>query len=94
MGCRMFMLACIWAIGAGPAVARQCAVCDDFDSRALGDLCAQSGWEEWGDRLGRDACGVVTDEQAFNGSQSLKIVGDPGGQSTWSYPSSADSHNR
>ena len=46
-------------------------ICDDFDSYTLGGLNAQSAdWDVW-DGTGGD--GIVTNEQAQSGSQSMKI---------------------
>jgi hypothetical protein len=76
----MCLVSCIALLGASVAAGQRCGLCEDFDGYAAGDLCAQTAWEEWPNRQGMDGCDVVTDELALNGSQSLKIVGDPGGQ--------------
>ncbi len=52
---------------------------DNFDSYTPGNLCNQSGWEEWVGST--DVCGTVTTEQAFSPPHSLKIVGTPPGMS-------------
>ena len=50
---------------------------DNFDAYPQGPVCGQGGWEEW---IGStDVCATVTSEQAFDGPNSLKIVGTPGG---------------
>ncbi len=41
------------------------------------EVCGLNGWEEWSGS--EDVCGGVTTEQAFSGTQSLKIVGSTGG---------------
>jgi hypothetical protein len=50
---------------------------EDFESYSLGPVCGQGGWEEWAGST--DVCGVVTNEHAFGGSRSFKIVGNIGG---------------
>jgi hypothetical protein len=50
---------------------------DNFDSYTPGTLCPQGGWEEWAGSV--DACGEVSTEFAFSGSQSLKLIGNVGG---------------
>jgi hypothetical protein len=52
---------------------------DNFDSYTPGVLCPQGGWEEWAGSV--DVCGDVSTDFAFDGTQSLKITGNPGGSS-------------
>jgi hypothetical protein len=47
---------------------------DDFESYPLGNLCGQRGWEAWDDNPA--ACADVTDEEAFSGTQSLRLDAD------------------
>jgi hypothetical protein len=49
---------------------------DEFDDYDLGDVCGQSGWEEW--EGSSDVCGQVTDAEQWSGSQSLLIEGASG----------------
>jgi hypothetical protein len=50
---------------------------DDFESYPLGNICGQGGWEPWFNNA--NVCSVVSDAQAFSGSQSLKVQGAVGG---------------
>ncbi|MFO0858006.1 MAG: LamG-like jellyroll fold domain-containing protein [Phycisphaerales bacterium] len=50
---------------------------DDFDASTQGSVCGQNGWEQWAGSV--DVCGQVTRQFAFDGVQSLQIVGNPGG---------------
>jgi len=66
---------CFDSCSACPAAGLVCdtaaIICDDFESYTLGGLNAQStDWDTW-DGAGGD--GIVTNEQALSGSQSMKI---------------------
>jgi hypothetical protein len=50
---------------------------DSFDAYTVGTLCPQGGWQEWIGSV--DVCGEVSTDFAFDGTKSLKIVGNPGG---------------
>ncbi len=68
-------------IGASALQLEQGTICpsfsDDFESSSVGEACADGSWEAW--QHGVDVCGQVTEERAFSGARSLKIVGTPGG---------------
>lgn len=66
---------CAVALMAGAAWGQ--AFHEDFDSYAVGDVCAQSAWEPW--IPGDDVCGEVSDEVVFSGGRSLLIQGAVGG---------------
>jgi hypothetical protein len=66
--------ACAVALLAGAASGQ---FSDNFDSYAVGDICAQSTWEPW--TPGTDVCGVVNDEVFFSGGRSLFVEGAIGG---------------
>lgn len=53
------------------------ALVDSFSAYPVGPICGQGGWEEWVGST--DVCGSVTTEQAFDGLDSLKIIGNVGG---------------
>ena len=59
-----------WVFGTGDCFT------DDFESYSAGNLCDQSDWEGW--EGSGDVCGLVSTEQAFCGTNSLKIIGDTG----------------
>lgn len=64
------MAAVALAVGTSSAFAQY--VTYDFDSYTLGSIAGQGGWEGW---TGNAAvAGTVTAEQAFSGTQSLKVV--------------------
>ena len=44
---------------------------EDFEDYAVGPVCGQGGWEHW--YLNDSGCGVVADEQAWSGDQSLRL---------------------
>ncbi len=50
---------------------------DNFDSAAQGSICGQNNWEQWVGST--DVCGQVSRDFAFDGSQSVKLVGNVGG---------------
>ena len=58
---RRSLLAVVW-IGVPRMAPAQ--LLDGFERYSPGDLCGQSAWDEWPDRRGMDACGVVTQEQS------------------------------
>ena len=61
----------------GCAGAAHAQFSENFDSYPTGTLCPQGGWEEWAGST--DVCGLVSTDFAASGSNSLMIVGNPGG---------------